>query len=41
MCIQELSTAVQPPVRIVALNNRFLGMVRQWQEIEYARALQQ
>jgi acetolactate synthase-1/2/3 large subunit len=38
MCIQELSTCLQynTPVKIVALNNRFLGMVRQWQEIEYA-----
>ena len=23
------------PIKIVALNNRFLGMVRQWQEIDY------
>lgn len=37
MCIQELSTCLQykTPVKIVALNNRYLGMVRQWQEIEY------
>ena len=37
MCIQELSTCKQYnlPVKIVNLNNRFLGMVRQWQEIEY------
>ncbi len=37
MCIQELSTCKQYhlPVKIVSLNNRYLGMVRQWQEIEY------
>ena len=37
MCIQELATCKQYnlPVKIVNLNNRFLGMVRQWQEIEY------
>jgi acetolactate synthase-1/2/3 large subunit len=38
MNIQELSTCKQydTPVKIVALNNRYLGMVRQWQEIEYS-----
>jgi acetolactate synthase I/II/III large subunit len=38
MCIQELSTCLQykTPVKIVSLNNRYLGMVRQWQEIDYA-----
>ena len=37
MCIQELSTCKQYnlPVKVVNLNNRYLGMVRQWQEIEY------
>jgi acetolactate synthase-1/2/3 large subunit len=37
MCIQELSTCQQYrlPVKIINLNNRYLGMVRQWQEIEY------
>jgi acetolactate synthase-1/2/3 large subunit len=37
MCIQELSTCLQynTPIKICALNNRFLGMVRQWQEIDY------
>jgi|TARA_A100001391_G_scaffold79899_1_gene51932 acetolactate synthase-1/2/3 large subunit len=37
MCIQELSTCLQYglPVKIVALNNRYLGMVRQWQEFFY------
>jgi acetolactate synthase-1/2/3 large subunit len=35
MNIQELATAVQHdlPVKIAVLNNRFLGMVRQWQEL--------
>lgn len=39
MCIQELSTCLQhnTPVKIVSLNNRYLGMVRQWQELEYSR----
>jgi acetolactate synthase-1/2/3 large subunit len=37
MCIQELSTCKQYnlPVKVVSLNNRYLGMVRQWQQIEY------
>ena len=37
MCIQELSTAKQYglPVKVVNLNNRYLGMVRQWQEFMY------
>jgi acetolactate synthase I/II/III large subunit len=37
MCIQELSTCLQynTPIKIVSLNNRYLGMVRQWQEIDY------
>ncbi|WP_027358481.1 biosynthetic-type acetolactate synthase large subunit [Desulforegula conservatrix] len=39
MNIQEMATAVQYglPVKIVILNNRFLGMVRQWQELFYKR----
>ena len=38
MCIQELSTCLQynTPIKICSLNNRYLGMVRQWQEIEYS-----
>jgi acetolactate synthase I/II/III large subunit len=38
MCIQELSTCLQynTPIKVVSLNNRYLGMVRQWQEIEYS-----
>lgn len=37
MCIQELSTCLQynTPIKILSLNNRYLGMVRQWQEVEY------
>ncbi len=37
MCIQELSTCQQykTPVKIISLNNRYLGMVRQWQQLEY------
>jgi acetolactate synthase I/II/III large subunit len=37
MCIQELSTCAQyrTPVKIVSLNNRYLGMVRQWQQLDY------
>lgn len=37
MCIQELSTALQykTPVKIINLNNRYMGMVRQWQEFTY------
>jgi len=38
MNIQELATCqqYQTPVKVIALNNRYLGMVRQWQQIEYA-----
>jgi acetolactate synthase-1/2/3 large subunit len=34
MCLQELSTCKQYrlPIKIVSLNNRYMGMVRQWQE---------
>lgn len=37
MCIQELSTCRQYhiPLKIVNLNNRYMGMVRQWQEFFY------
>ena len=37
MCIQELSTCKQfhLPLKIVNLNNRYMGMVRQWQEFFY------
>ncbi len=37
MCIQELSTCFQykTPVKVLSLNNRYLGMVRQWQQLDY------
>jgi len=37
MCIQELATAKQYglPVKVINLNNGYLGMVRQWQEFVY------
>ncbi|UCG80085.1 MAG: biosynthetic-type acetolactate synthase large subunit [Desulfobacterales bacterium] len=39
MNIQELATAVQYqlPVKVVILNNQYLGMVRQWQQLFYER----
>lgn len=38
MNIQELSTAQQYdiPIVIISLNNRFLGMVKQWQDLIYS-----
>jgi len=43
MNIQELATAVHYnlPVKVVILNNGFLGMVRQWQEMFYGRRYSQ
>lgn len=37
MCIQELSTCKQYglPIKVINLNNRYMGMVRQWQEFFY------
>jgi acetolactate synthase-1/2/3 large subunit len=37
MCIQELSTCKQYriPVKVLVLNNRYMGMVRQWQQFFY------
>lgn len=37
MCIQELSTCTQYhlPVKIINLNNQALGMVKQWQDMQY------
>ena len=37
MCIQELATLLQyrAPVKIINLNNGYMGMVRQWQEFIY------
>ena len=39
MCIQEMTTAVinKLPVKIVILNNTYLGMVRQWQDLFYEK----
>lgn len=39
MCIQELSTCLQynTPIKIICLNNRYMGMVRQWQEFNYEK----
>ena len=39
MCIQELATCQQYdlPVKVINLNNRYLGMVRQWQEFTYEK----
>ncbi|BFM08962.1 acetolactate synthase 3 large subunit [Halioxenophilus aromaticivorans] len=37
MCIQELSTLTQYhlPVKVICLNNQALGMVKQWQDMQY------
>jgi len=39
MCIQELSTCLQYdlPIKVINLNNRYMGMVRQWQEFSYEK----
>ncbi|HKE57997.1 MAG TPA: biosynthetic-type acetolactate synthase large subunit [Pyrinomonadaceae bacterium] len=39
MTNQELATAIQYdlPIKVVIMNNRYLGMVRQWQEMFYDR----
>ncbi len=39
MCIQELATATinKLPVKVAILNNSYLGMVRQWQELFFER----
>jgi len=39
MCLQELATCKQYnlPVKVINLNNRYLGMVRQWQEFTYEK----
>ena len=38
MCIQELSTCKQynVPIKILSLNNKALGMVKQWQDLNYS-----
>lgn len=37
MCLQELSTCLQYglPIKVINLNNQYMGMVRQWQEFFY------
>ena len=39
MCLQELSTCLQYnlPIKVISLNNQYMGMVRQWQEFFYDR----
>ena len=39
MCTQELTTAVENnlPVKVAILNNQYLGMVRQWQQLFYEK----
>ena len=39
MCIQELGTCLQyrMPIKVISLNNGYLGMVRQWQEFFYQK----
>jgi acetolactate synthase-1/2/3 large subunit len=39
MCLQELSTCLQYnlPIKVLNLNNQYMGMVRQWQEFFYDR----
>ncbi len=41
MTIQELGTILQykVPVKIIILNNSFLGMVRQWQDMFYCKKI--
>jgi acetolactate synthase-1/2/3 large subunit len=41
MCIQEMSCAVQHnlPVKIFILNNHYMGMVRQWQQLLHGNRL--
>mgnify|MGYP003564821816 FL=1 len=40
MCIQEMITAVENnlPVKVAILNNQYLGMVRQWQQLFYEKS---
>ena len=43
MCIQELSTCLQYdlPIKIINVNNSSLGMVKQWQDMQYGGRLSQ
>jgi acetolactate synthase-1/2/3 large subunit len=40
MCLQEMTTAVENnlPVKVAVLNNQYLGMVRQWQQLFYEQS---
>ena len=41
MCIQEMSAAIQhnAPIKIFILNNQYMGMVRQWQQLLHGNRL--
>ena len=41
MCIQEMSCAIQhdAPIKIMILNNEYMGMVRQWQQLLHGNRL--
>ena len=41
MTMQEMSTAVQynAPIKIFILNNQYMGMVRQWQQLLHGNRL--
>jgi acetolactate synthase I/II/III large subunit len=41
MCIQEMSCAVQhnAPIKVFILNNQYMGMVRQWQQLLHGNRL--
>lgn len=41
MCIQEMSSAIQhnAPIKIFILNNQYMGMVRQWQQLLHGNRL--
>ncbi len=41
MCIQEMATAIQydAPIKIFILNNQYMGMVRQWQQLLHGNRL--
>jgi len=41
MCIQELSAAIQhgAPIKVMILNNEYMGMVRQWQQLLHGNRL--
>ena len=41
MTMQEMATAVQYelPIKIVILNNQYMGMVRQWQQLLHGNRL--